>query len=171
MNIILSAVFCNLLAMGYVLGYLPAYAIVVYVIFLVVSYFIGHNTPSGRWSYYFVDGLSWFKTANLLSPTNPSPGGRVMGIQLATSRFLILPGPQSSYNGFTRKVVPFLSLMSGSILVPIGVMREEESSLGFLILVGIVWVIIGGYVLFKYSREPLGQPRRFYIFDRKKAND
>lgn len=171
MNIILSAVFWNLLAIGYVLGYLPAYAIVVYVIFLVASYYIGHNTSSGRWSYYFVDGMNWFKTASLLSPTNPSPGGRVMGMQLATSRFLILPGPQSSFNGFARKVIPFMACFSAMFVIPIGMLEEinlTDNDQSLAISLTIIWFVVGGIFLFKYAREPLGQPRRFYIFDRKK---
>lgn len=170
-NMILLPIFFTGLGVAYWLGYIPLFSFFIYGAVIALSFLISRKIPAGRLSYILVDGFSWWETATLLSPQNPSPGVKVVGTQLVTSRFLIVPGPHSSYNGFARRVLPFLAFTSGIVLMPIWMLGGdylEQGDKGLILSLAFIWIIAGSFVLFKYSNNPLGQPRRFFIFDRKK---
>lgn len=170
-NMILLPMVVGGLGTAYWLGYISVYSFFIYGFVLSIIFLIACKIPEGRLSYLIVDGFSWWETATLLSPQNPSPGVKVVGTQLVNSRFLVVPGPQSSYNGLARRVLPFLAFTSMFLLIPIWMLGGddlEQGDKGLILSLGFIWLIVGGFVLFKYSNKPLGQPRRFFIFDRKK---
>ena len=170
-NMILLPMVIGGLGVAYWLGYVPLFSFFIYGTIITLSFLISRKIPEGRLSYILVDGLSWWETATLLSPQNPSPGVKVVGTQLVNSRFLVVPGPQSSYNGLARRVLPFLAFTSAIVLMPIWMLGGddlEQGDKGLILSLAFIWIITGSFVLFKYSNNPLGQPRRFFIFDRKR---
>jgi hypothetical protein len=128
----------------------------------------------GRYAFWFLDGPKWMQMAQLLSPRNPSPGLKVIGTQLVTSRYLVTPGPNSTYNGWFRghPFIFFAFCIGLMFFTGLGEDRVEtlifmERSLqlalsGVLTFISIFYV---GYVL--TTGKNIFKPNRFFIFDRK----
>jgi hypothetical protein len=158
-------------------GDISGYPFVVVPMIFGISYYLALKkiTIEGKLRYLMTDGFSWFQTGRLLSPKNPSPGLKVQGTQLITSRYLIVPGPESSYSGFTKKIIPgFLFLL----LVPFALAAafQAEYHYQYIVFVDhtfhvyltVVWFFASSAYFIWSMGKPLYQPRRFFIFDRKK---
>ncbi len=158
-------------------GHISVYPFVIIIIVFLASYYLSFKkiTMEGKLRYLMTDGLSWFKTGHLLSPKNPSPGLKVIGTQLITSRYLVVPGPESSYSGITKRIVPFFLFF---LLVPLVLAAAIQAEYGnqyivfvnhtFHVYLTVVWFFSSSAYFIWSMGKPLYQPRRFFIFDRKK---
>ena len=155
---------------NYLIDYIPFYFSIIYIFCIVLSYYFSKLFNEGWFRYFLVDGVSWWKTSSLLSPKNPSPGLKILGTQLVTSRFLVIPGPQSSYNGLVKGIIPYMCMMSFTLVLPIGISNEKagiQGDTGLAISLGFILLVSGMTYAFKMMGKPIYQPRRFFIFDRK----
>ena len=152
-------------------GYMMLWILTPFILYGLLKYTFRYY---GRYGFWLLDGPKWMKLAQLLSPKNPSPGSKVLGTQLATSRFLITPGPCSTYNGWFRahSISLFFSLVglmffTGTKKYPIDFLTFMDPALqlslsGVLIFLSLVHC---GYIL--ATGKNIFQPNRFFIFDRK----
>jgi hypothetical protein len=156
---------------------ISGYPFVVVPMIFSISYYLAFKkiTIEGKLRYLMTDGFSWFQTGRLLSPKNPSPGLKVKGTQLVTSRYLIVPGPESTYSGITKKLIPgflFLSLMP----LALGAIFHAEFNDKYVVIINfnfhvyltVAWFFASSAYFIWSMGKPLYQPRRFFIFDRKK---
>ena len=149
----------------------------VVIIMFSASYYLSLKkiTIEGKLRYLMTDGLSWFETGHLLSPKNPSPGSKVEGTQLITSRYLIVPGPESSYSGITKKLIPLFLFF---LLIPLasGAVFQATYHYQYIVFINhtfhvyltVFWFFASSAYFIWSTGRPLYQPRRFFIFDRKK---
>lgn len=155
----------------YLLGWLLSPVILYFLLKFFLKYY-------GRYSFLVLDGPKWMKLAQLLSPKNPSPGLKVIGTQLVTSRFLITPGPCSTYNGWFRGhsvIAVFLAV--GLICFTAISPSKDKPGIDILTfmdpvlqmaLAGILTIISLFYAVYTLSTgKNIFQPNRFFIFDRK----
>ena len=161
---------------GYETDYVPLFSIFLIPLICIISYIAYQKIfPSEGWIRYgLTDGFSWWKTASLLSPLNPSPGLKVVGTQVVTSRFLVVPGPESTYTGLTKKIIPahLMFGVSGALFFSLQLGQDVSYlhivDFNFHLAFMLIWVITAWIYGFKVMDKPLGQARRFFIFDRKK---
>jgi hypothetical protein len=149
----------------------------IFILLFPVIYFLAFKVfkVEGKLRYLLTDGLKLAVTGRLLSPKNPSPGLRVKGTQLITSRYLVSPGPNSSYNGglFRTHLAVLVFFIMAMFLVA---MLYKKIPLDYLIIVNVsvhfkvalgLSIIVGMY-FFYITGTPRYQPIRFFILDRKK---
>lgn len=174
-----SFVFGLITVMGLIyaweIGYIPFYIVILVASIFPVSYFLHKKIfrNEGKLRYFLIDGLEWWETATLLSPKNPSPGLKVVGTHLVTSRYLAVPGPESSHNGLTKKLIPAHCAFFMLPLMGLYMLGEEVEYFiiidpVFHLAISVIWTLVAWSFAFYYMHKPLGQPRRFFIFDRKK---
>jgi hypothetical protein len=128
----------------------------------------------GRYAFWLLDGPKWMQMAQLLSPKNPSPGLKVIGTQLVTSRYLVTPGPNSSYNGWFRGHEIFFLFLSIGLMFFTGIGEDRVEILIFmerslqLALSGLAVFLSICYMGYSATTgRKLFKPNRFFIFDRK----
>jgi hypothetical protein len=171
-NYLVFPFFFPFILFGIFISLFPAYTIYIYIALYFISVYVVEKLikNEGALRYLLTDGLSWWQTGTLLSPKNPSPGLKVVATQLITSRFLVVPGPESSHNGFTRHSITMLVLFSSMTLISVGGFDHvitEGANQSLIIMVGVVWFLISLAFTFYALKNPMGSVRRFFIFDRK----